>query len=98
VGLSVPNRKLREQDRRIRSGLGARLTRLPSRAGPLGLPKTTQFVDSGLAQFVEHDPKAKAGGKETLMPEMLDKANKGVRRGQGLGSVFKGCKRTMGVR
>jgi hypothetical protein len=55
------------------------------------------MVDWGLAQFVERDPKVKAGGEETLMPEMLDKPNKGGRRGQAFCSVFKGCKHTTRV-
>jgi hypothetical protein len=55
------------------------------------------MVDWGLAQFVERDPKAKAGGEQTLMPEMLDKANNGGRRDQALGSVVRRCNLTMAV-
>jgi hypothetical protein len=50
----------------------------------LGKHGETLVVDWRLAQFVERDPRAKAGGEETRMPEMLDKANKGVETGMRL--------------
>ena len=49
----------------------------------LGKYGETLVVDWGLAQFVERDPKAKASGEETLMPEMLDKAKQGSDGGAG---------------
>jgi serine/threonine-protein kinase len=49
----------------------------------LGKYGETLVVDWGLAQFVERDPKAKASGEETLMPEMLEKAKHGSDGGAG---------------